>query len=1121
LYHARRNRRKLASDRFFWGFIFPNLLFYNFIHPLLILKSNDVERNPGPFSKAKCIEMGHANVRSLTSQVTDPNHESKKICKFDLVKHHILNYKYDIFGISETWLDENNKVDLNITGYLHFRKDYNRNQRGIMVYVSQTLPARRREDLEPPSSEIIAVEIQVSKCKLLICNCYRVQSYSITDFCNDIHTLLEMATPDFNGVVIMGDMNARNSAFWCDDVTNTEGRALLTAMSNEGLNELIHEPTRIVGDRMSCLDLVFTTSLDFITEAGVRSKIIEVCDHCPIYASLKFQKNAPRAYKRWVWDFKRGSYDAFRYSILHADWNSCYVNKDVNSTVSNWMSLLEQYAEANIPHYEATIRPRDKAFMQSSIRKLMHKRDKLYKQYKLTQNEETGIAYRRCRNEVVSAIRLAKRAHESKLDAGISNASHTSSAWWKTCKNALGTQQRTFEGPLLHGKQLISDDQLKANLLNCYFASQTILETTQAAPEGRPSSASATISSVVSQPEEVYKILLSLDPQKATGPDGIGNKILKEVALPLSKPLSELFNFCLSQGTYPEQWKVAQVIPIHKKGDRTQCSNYRPISLLPCISKVFERVLFNHIFDFLRTNSLINKHQSGFIPGDSTVNQLITICHKLHYHMDIKEDVIAIFLDLTKAFDRVWHGGLLYKLEEIGVTGLLLKLISSYLTNRRQYVVLHGCISDEKEIMAGVPQGSVLGPLLFLIYINDIDKDVTNDTFLFADDSSLFCPVKTGDIKSAAEKVNRDLELISNWAAKWHVTINPNKTEAMLFSRKWHPPILPHLILDGKQLQVVPTHKHLGMVLSSSLNWSHHIKSLVLKCGRLLAILKSYKYRWSRESLDTCYKSFIRPIIEYGNILYDSCTVSQCKDLEDLQKEAARVVTGTKRGTSPQRLLEDLGWSTLESRRKNAKLIKMYEIATGVAPKHLRDILQTFSLQEHYNTRGHSANNFTMPPYESKPYYRSFFVSGIKSWNALDAHIKRSPTLVSFKREINKSATKAKLFPSKISRKLQVAFMQLRYSFSDLKGHLYAKGCSSSGECMCGAALEDTKHYLLGCPRFSTVRTVLFDKIKLLTDKTPTVALLLFGKTDLSEIENITIFEYVCEYIDESGRFQK
>ena len=218
---------------------------------------------------------------------------------------------------------------------------------------------------------------------------------------------------------------------------------------------------------------------------------------------------------------------------------------------------------------------------------------------------------------------------------------------------------------------------------------------------------------------------------------------------------------------------------------------------------------------------------------------------------------------------------------------------------RQQFVVLHGCKSELKYIEAGVPQGSVLGPILFLIYINDITETLINDSFLFADDTSIFCPVQKGNIIKAAEKVKVDLEKVHLWAKKWLVQINPTKTVVMLFSKKRHPPKLPHLILDGNQLQVVTSHKHLGIVLTQSLDWSEYINSLLSKCNRLISIFKRYKYRWSRMALETCYKSFVRPIIEYGNIIYDSCTQGQSKQIESLQLEAARLVTGTKRAHRP------------------------------------------------------------------------------------------------------------------------------------------------------------------------------------------------------------------------------
>jgi hypothetical protein len=957
-----------------------------------------------------------------------------------------------------------------------------------------------------------------------VCNCYRAPQYSIVDYGNDISSIVEKALPEFQDIFIMGDMNAPHSIFWDQDTTNTEGRALHSIMDQAGLTQLIHTPTRIVNSTKSCIDLIFTTNPNIVTATGVRQKITDACDHCPIFATLKYSIPRPKAYKRWVWDFKRGSYENLRQCVLQAEWNSCFVDRDVNATVENWMSLLEKCAEAYIPHYEATIRPRDKDFMNSSIRRLMTTRDRLHKTYKLTGDENTGTEYRRCRNEVLSSIRQSKKIQEDKLDAKVSNMNTSSRTWWKVCKETLGPNTQNLHGPLLSGDMLISDDQEKANLLNCFFASQSVLDSsTSYLPDQPPSEPLVSIEPLVVQPEEVYKILVNLDPNKSTGPDGIGNRILKEAALPISKPMAELFNFCLSLGTFPEQWKLAQVIPIFKKGDPLQCTNYRPISLLPCISKVFERVLFNHIFHFLKTNDLINKHQSGFIPGDSTVNQLLAICHKLCGHLDNNEDVIGVFLDLTKAFDKVWHQGLLYKINKIGIQGNILKMMSSYLANRQQFVVLHGCKSNLAKLAAGVPQGSVLGPLLFLVYINDITEALANESYLFADDTSVFCPVQNGNILRTAEIINTDLDKLNKWAKKWLVTINPTKTVVMLFSKKRHPPLLPHLVLDGNQLQVVTMHKHLGIVLTQSLNWSEHINSVASKCSRLLSIFKRYKYRWSRLALETCYKSFVRPILEYGSIIYDSCTIGQSKQIESLQSEAARLVTGTKKGTSITSIIQELGWESLQSRRSQAKLIKMFEIVNKLAPKFLTELIIKFQPSEVHFTRSHTQCNYNIPKCKTTLLQKSFLVSGISGWNKLNESTKVAKSKAAFKKRLTKSfsvKTIANLFPHNTSRPNQVIFAQLRSGFSDLNGHLLLKGCVKNGACKCGFPTEDTKHYLLDCNLYDLTRQNMFLKLRLKVPvKVPTAKLLLFGSSDLSAEENVHIFELVCDFIKHSGRF--
>ena len=276
-------------------------------------------------------------------------------------------------------------------------------------------------------------------------------------------------------------------------------------------------------------------------------------------------------------------------------------------------------------------------------------------------------------------------------------------------------------------------------------------------------------------PEEVEQTLKSLPLGKAAGHDLINNRLLKELAQPLSFPLCDLFNFSLSSGKVPKIWKQANVSPIHKKNDPSDVSNYRPISLLSTVGKVLEKIVHKYVFNFFRDNNVITTLQSGFVPGDSTVNQLIDIYNTFCKALDEGKEVRAVFCDISKAVDRVWHKGLLFKLKSAGVTGSLLTWFSDYLNDRKQRVVLPGASSSLTSVKAGVPQGSILGPLLFLLYINDIVEDINSSIRLFADDTSLYIIVDNPF--QAAEQLNSDLQKIHRWAAKWLVTFNPGKSE--------------------------------------------------------------------------------------------------------------------------------------------------------------------------------------------------------------------------------------------------------------------------------------------------------------------------------------------------------
>ncbi|MCW4249933.1 MAG: reverse transcriptase family protein [Candidatus Thiodiazotropha endolucinida] len=345
---------------------------------------------------------------------------------------------------------------------------------------------------------------------------------------------------------------------------------------------------------------------------------------------------------------------------------------------------------------------------------------------------------------------------------------------------------------------------------------------------------------------------------------------------------------------------------MHKKDDKSLPSNYRPISLLDPVGKVMERCVHKHLYNYICKNQLLTPFQSGFIPGDSTTYQLLHTYHTFCEAVDSGKEVRAVFCDISKAFDRVWHRGLLYKLSRIGCSEQVLKWFSSYLSGRRQCVVLCGTISDWAPVHAGVPQGSILGPLLFLIFINDIVRNINCSIRLFADDTSLYIVVDNP--QTAALTINLDLETISKWASDWLVDFNERKTVSLLISKKHNHVNHPALIMNNTILSESTCHKHLGLTFSNTCDWKEHINRISETAWSRIKLLRALKFRIHRNALESMYFAFIRPLLEYSDAVWDNCT-NECKmQLETIHNEAARIVTGATKLCSIQKLLSDLGW---------------------------------------------------------------------------------------------------------------------------------------------------------------------------------------------------------------------
>ena len=333
-----------------------------------------------------------------------------------------------------------------------------------------------------------------------------------------------------------------------------------------------------------------------------------------------------------------------------------------------------------------------------------------------------------------------------------------------------------------------------------------------------------------------------------------------------------LFQNSTKSSCYPVIWKRSNIIPVHKRNDKQLVKNYRPISLLPIFGKIFEKIIFDRLYNFLLQDELLNPNQSDFRPSDSCVNQLIAITHEIFEAFDCNPslEVKSVFLDISKTFDKVWHEGLLYKLKSMGISGELYNLLENYLSDRFQWVLLNGQASSWRPVLAGVPQGSILGPLLFLIYINDLPNELKSNAKLFADDTSLFTIVK--DKTESANIPSNDLSEISKWAYDWKMLFNPDPckpAQEVVSSRKNKTQRHPAISLNNIQVERTSYQKHLGLLLDEKLNFKQHVDSAILKMNKGIPVIKKLRHSLPRKSLLTIYKAFLQPLVDYGDIIYD------------------------------------------------------------------------------------------------------------------------------------------------------------------------------------------------------------------------------------------------------------
>jgi hypothetical protein len=911
-------------------------------------------------------------------------------------------------------------------------------------------------------------------------------------------------------IVLIGDFNADLGT------QKTHYDTLNDFLSVNNLTQHIREPTRITSRNATKLDLILTNLPKLVINPGVGAPVHEN-DHCTIFGTLNLKTIRRQPFERDMWNFKNTNFDLFREELSNVNWDTCLESDNIDEICDSWTATFMEIAERIVTKKRVKVRPCDKNWYNNYLRHLRIIKDRVHGQWVKFRTPVFWENYKTARNTYFQECDRLKLEYEEHIYGNLANEiTRNPKKWWTLVGEVMGSSKKSSYPVIIKDGVQCLTDQEKAQAFNeTFLASSKLTGDNFDLPEGIPDIDHDSLDNIIIKEKDVEDVIKNINTNKAYGPDNISPKLIKEGGPAIVKILTKIFNKSLSLAKFPSLWKKANVLPIYKKAEDFITTNYRPVSLLSILAKIFEKVVFKYLFAYFRDNFLISIWQSGFVPGYSTITQFTEIYDQFCKAVNGGKEIRVVFLDISKAFDRVWHAGLLHKLKSCGITGKLLEWLRDYLTDRHQRVIINGQSSTWGHIKAGVPQGSVLGPLLFLIFINDIAYVVRHCKIrLFADDTCLY--IEIDDPDTQAVQLDEDLESLNQWAKKWHVDFSPPKTKELVISRKREPPTHPVSHLDNQPIQKVTQHKHLGLNLTSDLTWAIHIKEIADKANRRLGILRSLKYKLDRLSLERIYMGFIRPLLEYGDIVWD-CPTDVLNPLEVIQRNAARVVVGATARCSTQGLYDETSWEPLQNRREFHRLSLMYNIVQGKSPSYLIDLVPDLvGNRTRYMLR--NRGDLDPPVARLNVYAHSFFPTTTNLWNNLRPMTRNAPSLEAFKAHHKVSLPKKNALYYYGSRFEATIHARMRIGNSPLNAHLSnILNVIPSPLCSCQSGEEDTKHYFFVCPLYEEQRTRLASNLlPFIIDE---VDPLLFGFPDQNHAVNLHIFSAVHTYMRETKRF--
>ena len=876
---------------------------------------------------------------------------------------------------------------------------------GVLFMVRDGVKCCPRTDLQV-WPECVWIEVSQRSSHPLLLGCFYRPPSSLVGDIEEFARCLEMSLDKVDllrhRVVIVGDFNATSPSWHSTDTYNAAGKHLESALSQSGLHQCVDFPTHVTapGTLGSLLDLVLVSDPSTFVHASSLPPLAK-SDHAIVQCALNLLPSTSTTTTRLrrIWSYDQADFESVNNTLTHLDWSSVSTAPDVDQAWTAWKQLFMSVITENVPSkVVGKARPR-LPWIDKKLKELIRQKHIAWKALKRVPSAANLSFFREVRNKVTSALRRAENQYLQSLHRDIRLANSTSSTqrFWSYVKRTSGKVKSSAvpdlvinheDGSTVHA----SSDLEKAAALNDFFAQQTHLQSAPTSFPDLPSSSQESPEAFHTTPAEVFDTLSGLKPGKAPGLDGLPPQLFRLCARGISSSLSVLFNRSFNEGCFPAEWKEALVVPVYKGGGTSCPSNYRPIALLSVISKVVEKIVHKRLSAFLEP--LITPKQSGFRKHDGTQFQLLRLIQEWSTALDSSHLVGVIFFDFKKAFDMVCLPGLLHKLRAAGLRGKSLAWCESFLFGRRQRVCVGNQLSDVQLLRAGVPQGAILSPLFFSLYINDIVKSAEAEFNLFADDTSLYVTAKSP--AALQHRLQSVLNKVSSWFRAWAVSVNFKKSAVMIITGKRATPVVDVHLGDSIITQT-SSHKHLGVVINSKLSWNDHVTYVLGKVSRKLGLLCRLRRRLPLLVLRSLYMTCVRPTLDYAGAVWGGVGTVGSERLERAQRRAARLVNKVSVADNLPHdlLLARAGLEPLAKRRQLsiAKIIYNLSKPNSSGPLHLTAAFQQWqaSIPQSGCSMGlRHADQQRLPRPRTEFLRRSPFYRGVSLLNSLPSAAKRS-----------------------------------------------------------------------------------------------------------------------------------